>query len=47
VVHELALDDGARVKVALARTGGHAWLAPGTRTGLAVVPGAPVAVFQA
>ena len=47
VVHELALDDGTKVKVTLARTGGHAWLAPGTRTGLAVAPGAPVAVFQA
>ena len=47
VVHELALDDGAKVKVTLARTGGHAWLSPGTRTGLAVAPGAPVAVFQA
>lgn len=47
VVHELALDGGAKVKVTLARTGGHAWLSPGTRTGLAVAPGAPVAVFQA
>ncbi|MCA3070557.1 MAG: ABC transporter ATP-binding protein [Rhodocyclaceae bacterium] len=47
VVHELALDNGDRVKVTVARTGAHAWLAPGTRTGLAVAPGAPVAVFQA
>ncbi len=47
VVHELALDTGEKVKVTLARTGGHAWLAPGTRTGLAVAPGAPVSVFQA
>ncbi len=47
VVHELALDGGGKVKVTLARTGGHACLAAGMRTGLAVAPCAPVSVFQA
>jgi len=47
VVCELALDNGEKVKVTLARTSALAGLAAGTRTGLALSPGAPVAVFQA
>jgi len=47
VVHELALDNGDKVKVTVARSGGKSMLAPGTRTGLALAEGAPVAVFQA
>jgi putative spermidine/putrescine transport system ATP-binding protein len=46
IVYELALDNGEKVKVTLARTGTALTHAPGERTRLRVISGAPVAVFQ-